>query len=617
MQGASVSSSGPAADSWDPLPRGREELLESIDEQRAGIYWMVRTILDDLEAVAPWEGLYYPPTGVEEFLSMETALLGMIEDIPQRVAALTRNLLETPANDRIREAGENLEFYFQGIQMSVASELEKLKKQLEAYQVGTASSLLSTDERTFLCEISADLKGKYTSSIMGAAASLVADGRWNSIEIEPLLFPEKAEEFERNERLIETLSVVTESIGNFLDLVPMLDMVASWKQQQRVDQYALAPIYTLLGNLGQLMQVRSRRALYSGDYHQIRRRESLLSIRFNQLTTLHNMTWGTVADGEDRSADLIYPAMIQKTIELAAVLDVDILKKIISDKAVKDLLAVVTIEKTGEAGQTPGDDRRRSVDDGLQSLVPLLYDEDLKTFLELLLGSVLKRASLAIQRESLEPAPVEPAPPAGGFEADPAATGFDAGEAPPPVVADAGAPAELLEPLPAEFDFVPEPPEPESIPAGSKAPTAPPVDQGAARLEALQRLSDVLQPLLSRNGAHRKSFELVKRLLKQQRVIPAGLLDSMRPYLQDLMTTLIPSMRDDAHLVDLFTNYGVSLSEQCQVLSDPNMSPDSPGADVPGTMDKVLDLLNRLGMAIRGSIEALTTEIEADPFSPR
>ena len=165
---------------------------------------MVRTILDDLEAVAPWDGLYYPPTDASAFLSMETALVAMIEDIPERVGTLTRALQASELDDATRELVDNADFYFHGIGVSVASELEKLRAKLDAFKAG--SNTLSPVERTFICEISADLKGKYTSSIMGAAASLVAEGLWNGVEIEPILFPEKAEEFDRNEKLVTSLS---------------------------------------------------------------------------------------------------------------------------------------------------------------------------------------------------------------------------------------------------------------------------------------------------------------------------------------------------------------------------------------------------------------------------
>ena len=626
-------------------PRDRDRVLAQVGEGKGRIYAMVRSILDDLEAVAPWDGLYYPPTDAEEFLNMEHALVAMIEDIPNRVERLTAALRDGELDSSTRELVDNAEFYFHGIKVSVASELEKLQAKLAAFQASAASP--TSVERTYTCELSADLKGKYTSSIMGAAASLIAEGRWNGIEIEPILFPEKAEEFDRNETLVTRLSQVTEITKSFLDQVPVLDLVTSWKAGHRVDQYALAPLYSLLGDLGKLMQFSSRRALYSGDYHQIQEREVQLSARINQLTSLHSMTWRT-GEEADRAEDSVYQVMVENAVELAAILDVEILKKVIGDSLVKDLFAVVTAEKSkSAAGDTDEQKaaRRQRIPKELHPLIPLLYDEDLKTFLELLLGSVLKRASLTVQRQDPQPVPAAaPAAPAVA-ESDLAAVDLEPPEllasmAEDPLLADA-----TLSPPPPDLslgaaaasaaaasaaagsDHASAPPENDQLPSidtpashvaspqGDAWPPPdeifPPQDQwsrvetGATgdRFEALNQLLSVLQPLLSRDSSNRKSFELVRRLLNQKRTIPAGLLQSMRPYLYDVMNELIPQLRDDARLGEAFADHGASLFGHCQILCDPNLSPDSGLADVPAVMEQVLDLLNRLAITARSSVE--------------
>ena len=125
-----------------------------------------------------------------------------------------------------------------------------------------------------------------------------------------------------------------------------------------MDQYALAPLYSLLGDLGKLMQVSSRRALYSGDYHQIQQREVQLSARINELTSLHSMTWKTAAE-TDPARDGVYTVMIEKAVELAAILDVEILKKIVGDGAVKDLFFIVTMEKEDDAAGREDSEARR------------------------------------------------------------------------------------------------------------------------------------------------------------------------------------------------------------------------------------------------------------------
>ncbi len=699
----------PTGASGGPRPRDRSALLAYVGPHKAKIYTMVRTILDDLEAVAPWDGLYYPPTGTVEFLGMETALVGMIQDIPQRVAALTQDLGQADLDDATREVVDNMEFYFQGIQVSVSSELDKLSSKLEELEAGEALRSLSFYERAFICEISADLKGKYTSSIMGAAASLIAEGVCGGVEIEPILFPEKAEEFARNEQLVEALSEVTETIGNFLDQVPIVEVIQSWEQQRRVDQYALAPFYLLLGNLGKLMQVSSRRALYSGDYHQIQQRESQLSTRINQLLTLHNSTWRVEPKSEDEDAAATYAAMARIATELATILDVEILRKIVGQNQVKDLHFIVTMEKEDEAAGRVDEarlqSRRERVPESNRDLVPLLYDEDLKTFLELLLGSVLKRASLAVKRDTQLPvaeladmidepsaevvAPLDPTTrptaddPTGVPGIDPTmADPFLMGTSLEPPMLDApslerpaltdfslqaptldesplagltvdGEPLEDLESLtldapaledlppgyrsaqpsqgqdlyPPSFDAVA--PAAEAYASGFENPSLGSMDSSldatamsihrrsanplTSRLESLQSLNLVLQPLLSRSSSQRKSFELVRRLLKQKRAIPGGLLQSMRPYLQEISNELIPRLRRDERLEDMLVSYGAELGEHCQILCDPQLSPETPGIDLPASMEQVLDLLNHLAIATRSTIERLSSEIETPP----
>ena len=66
-------------------------------------------------------------------------------------------------------------------------------------------ALPTAAEGTHLCEIAADLKGKYASAMMGAAASLVGQGLYNGVELEPVLFLEKAEEFHSARELVERL----------------------------------------------------------------------------------------------------------------------------------------------------------------------------------------------------------------------------------------------------------------------------------------------------------------------------------------------------------------------------------------------------------------------------
>ena len=114
------------------------------------------------------------------------------------------------------------------------------------------------------------------------------------------------------------------------------------------------------------------------------------------------------------------------------------------------------------------------------------------------------------------------------------------------------------------------------------------------KLSALGELYDLLETLLSRSNAHRKSFELVHRLLKQRKTVPPAMLQSMHPYLFDIMNSLIPQLHDLDHLSDISANHAANLFEYCTFLCDRNLTPEQIRGDVPRTMDRVLRLLDGL-----------------------
>ena len=479
------------------VPDTHEALFALVGPVGQRIYEMVRRILDDLEEAAPWDDLYYHPTKIEEFLRKASLLHAVIEGIPQRVSDLLDHL-EQETDPLAGELIEDVDFFFNGIHMSVEQEMAKLQSLIHRFQQELPRDP-SEEERDYTCELSADLKGKYTSSIMGAAASLIAAGKWRGVEIEPILFPEKAQEFDRNERLVATLSEVTDNIQTLLEQVPLAELVDTWKQGERVDQYALTPLYSLLGNLGKLMRESSRRALYSGDYHQIQRREGLLAARVNELTTLHNMTWGTVPLAADQKREDIFPLMIQKATELATVLNTDNLKSIVGSTQVEELFHVVAVEKD----QNSSIDRwrfghdikphpsRSKIPENLHTLIVLLYDEDLSTFLELLLGSVLKRASLTVRKElKATPSETEMSQLLGSIE--------EVGMQEPAANFEAQAPSPTFDPMAIEVDhdFAKIPTkEPAQEPSPDFTPFEPPLDEsGPDMLFAPAALPKVDEP---------------------------------------------------------------------------------------------------------------------------
>lgn len=583
-------------------PGDRDAVLARVEPSRAEIYESVRGALDRLEAAAPWDQLYYPPVDNAEFLAMEEKLVAELDDASRLVDELIASIRSYGEDESTEALIGDLEFFFFGIRESVRTDLHKLRGLLETYRLRDAG--ITSEERDFISELSADLKGKYASSIMGAASSLIAEGRWRGVEIETALFPEKAEEFERNERLVETLSEVTQNINNLLQEVPLAELVSRWQSQEKVDQYALTPLYSLLGNLGKLMQETSRRALYSGDYHQIQRRESLLSIRVNELATLHNMTWG-IGRKRDVDAGSVFPVMIRKATELAAVLDVDILKEIIGGKLVDDLLMVVTLEKENAPPEAQWDLRRdetaiphsparQRIPEGHHSLIPLLYDEDLNTFLELLLGSVLKRASLSMkkdmEREEQAKAARAAAEARGEEPQQPLRIGWTGRD-------DSSLEAELQNlGAPTAFD----------VDLGDReVETVLPDDVSPRQVQAaLAQVQEMIFDALSRSNSGRKSFQLILRLLKQGRTIPPAMFQSMQPYLYDLMNLLIPKL-NDPKLGGRYAEQASRLFDLCQALCNPNPSPEQMKVQIPEGMGKLEHLLETLRTTVDGELAAL------------
>ena len=597
-----MSQNPPAETVSDTQPNELDAVLARVEEPRVEIYQAVRGALDRLENAAPWDQLYYPPADNSSFLAMEEALVAVIDDGPRLVDDLVRDMRAYGEDDAIENLIGDLEFFFFGINESVRLDLHKLRGMLESCR--SRSSEVTPEERDFISELSADLKGKYSSSIMGAASSLIAEGRWRGVEIETILFPEKAAEFERNERLVETLSEVTQNINNLLQEVPLAELVERWERHEKIDQYALTPLYSLLGNLGKLMQETSRRALYSGDYHQIQRRESLLSMRVNELATLHNMTWG-IGPRKEVDAASVFPVMIRKATELAAVLDVDILKEIVGGKKVDDLLMVVTLEKENappdakwdvrrDESAIPPSPARQRIPEDQHSLIPLLYDEDLNTFLELLLGSVLKRASLSMKKDLEREQQAE---------ADRAAAEAR-GEAPqqPLRIGWGGRDDSSLE---AELEFL-------------SGPNAFDVDLGDREVETvlpdsaspqevqrvLAQVQELIFDAMSRSNSGRKSFQLILRLLKQGRAIPPAMFQSMQPYLYDLMNLLIPKLNDPV-LGGRYAERASTLFDLAQRLCRPNPSVDEMKNEIPKSMQKLEHLLETLRGMIDSELAAL------------
>jgi hypothetical protein len=528
-------------------PATREAVLGRVGTVKRGVYTLVRQCVDDFEKAAPWQLLYYPPEDPAGLLALSGGLITAIKVVPKKVEVLLRALPAESGRDE--PAREDIGFLLHGIHRMVAHDVKRLEGALAALRERAAASPLSLEEGQRLCELSADLKGKYSSALMGAAASLIGEGQWNGVELEPVLFPEKAEEFRCTRELVTSLLDAVAAIKQLPEQVPFAQLVERWQQGARVDQYALADLPSLRGKLGRLLKERSRRALYSGDYHQISRREVLLSERINELERLHQQTWATHGAGAPPDLAPVCARLVQLTYEMAAVLDAQILKALLGEKKVNGLRGRAVTAK-GQSLNPPAE--------GVDALVPLLAEDDLRIFFEMLLTAVQRRASLSVHEAAAEQA------------------------AAPAVSPRPSPPAEdLLAPLPDFSIEIPPPPRP----------TPPrPADPGAA----FERLRARLAELQSPENANWSSFRLTQRLIEKHARLPVAMFRSIHPFLHEIAEGLVPDLKIVAPYQNLTMDAVLRLESVCRELCAGDVAPAQLADEVPRKLERILRFLDAL-----------------------
>lgn len=603
-----------ASGSGGPLPGDREALLARVGAERRQVFVLVRRLVDDLDEAAPWEALYFPPDGTEAFLAMLGRLVGLVDGIPARVRAAIDELQQLALDDETRGTLEEAEFYFGGIHGMCAHDLGRLRALLAGHAESAAEGPIAA-ARNYLCEVAADLKGKYAGALMGATASVVGEGLWPGVAVEPVLFPEKAEERPRNEALVRALQRTLAAIRELPEQVPFTHLLERWRAGARVDPYALADLATFRGVLGQLLKRGMRRALYSGDYHQIQWRERALSERIADLEAAHLRTWAEIPPSAEVAA-ATHRELVRLTLEVAALLDLDLLERLAGAAAIGRLRAAVM----GEA------DARLPLDPELDTLVPLLATEDLETFLDLLLGSVLKRATFAPVRAAAEAddgggaaeSPASEASAARGAGAAPDAKrpgpALPPAPLPAPLRPGAGAPAgsevaEILAPYPA--------PPAEPGPPGAE-PAAPPlprlVPQGAAAAaagsaasspqEVLAQLDATLGSLLAHDNPDRSALRMLRRLLERHSRIPPSMIHAAHPFLFSVLNELVPHLEAAAALGLVPPAARDRLVECCTALTDRWLTPEQMDREVPANFTRLERLLEGLAATTAAQLRA-------------
>jgi hypothetical protein len=571
------------------MPTEREALLERAPPERQKLYGLVRQILDDLEEAAPWESLYYPPEAPDALLGMLAGLLGIVDGIPARLRELIAALSLIAGDEETRQTLEEAEFYYAGIHSMCARDLGRLRSLLEPYSEPGAGPP-PPGERTFLCEVAADLKGKYASALMGATASIVAAGLWNSVETEPLLFPEKADEPPRNEALATQLRRTLAAIRALPSEVAFADVLERWRGGARVDPYALADLATFRGVLGQLLKRQVRRALYSGDYHQIRRREQALAGRIATLENLHDSTW-TAPPETPTAATALYGRLVGLTLEIAAILDVDLLETLVGARAVRGLRAAASSDHGSKA-------RRKPLPGELEPLVELLGEEDLKSYLELLLGSVLKRASFATERAAVASAPLFDGDETG--ELMPALAGVR--PAAPPAAASST--AVVPEGLPAPVAPAPAAPAPAATQTSAAAAAATPGASPEQRRAVLGGLNAMLASLQAPGNAHYGAFRMLQRLVGRHTRLPPSMVQGAHPFFFDVLNDLVPQLEAAAAIGAVPAQARAKLVECCLVLTDQALTPERMAEMVPANLARLQRLLEGLTAATTAQLRA-------------
>jgi len=556
-----------------PPPATLDEVLARIGAVKKAVYTLARQCIDDFERAAPWDLLYYPPDDPDALLAMVGGLVVTIKGVPKKIDGLLRKL---PAGDTGtgEPAREDIGFLLQGIHRMVAHDIKRLEGILAPVRDRGPAAPPTVDEGQRLCELSADLKGKYASALMGAAASLIGEGQWDGVELEPVLFPEKAEEFRCTRELTVSLSDTILAIRQLPEQVRFAGIVERWRQESRVDQYALADLPTLRGRIGHLLKERSRRALYTGDYHQISRREVMLSQRINEMERLHQSTWAPPPETPAEAApdfSPVYARLVQLTLEMAAVLDANILKSLIGEKTVNGL--------RGRAAAPKGMPLRPD-DEGLDLLVPLLAEDDLRIFLEMLLTAVQRRASLGVRESAPEKAPPPPPPPPKALKAPkppppPPLPAFT--EELPAFTAD-----ELLSPLPDDLISAPPPPAPASPP--------PPIDPRAAVARIRARLDEIQAP----TSSNWNNFRLAQRMLEKHARLPGAMFHSINPFLQEIAVHLVPDLKAIAPYKGLTLEAVLRLETVCHELCYNDPSPTEMVSEVPRKLERIVRFLDAL-----------------------
>ncbi len=372
------------------MPTRHHGFVESLTPPLARLYREARATVEETERAIAWDLLYEPPEGpalaeglrrlVDSIRTFRERLHGCLIDFAPKASAATAG-----------PSREDVDFYFASALRSIENDLSQLRSGLDSPDEEGATTRL---QRERLCERAADIKGKFASAIAGATAALIAPGRASSPTVEQLLFPERAQDVRRAHWLTASLRALLDSLDRIASHAPLANSVARWRNGQRADRYAFADLTVLRGQLATLLNAEGRRALFCGDYYQIRRREQLLAERVGELESIHRSSWQASDMQAARLLATELPRMQQLACEIAALIHIEQLNSLIGDAGV----AALRRSRIGES-------------ETAAPLCSILEHDDLRILLQVLQASVRKRRVLARNGAALDTVLVDAAQP--------------------------------------------------------------------------------------------------------------------------------------------------------------------------------------------------------------
>jgi hypothetical protein len=115
---------------------------------------------------------------------------------------------------------------------------------------------------------------------------------------------------------------------------------------------------------------------------------------------------------------------------------------------------------------------------------------------------------------------------------------------------------------------------------------------------ALKAVSDVLNEVLGSGNSSLSSFKMTQRLLSMHNRIPAAMLQSTHPYLQEIQDRLVPVLKQITPFRGITDEAVTKLEGYCRDLRSPDLSPSQLKEDVPKKMDRLLRFLEALRAAV-------------------